>query len=274
MSTFILLGAAGFVAPRHMAAIRSVGGDLVAAVDPCDSVGVLDSYFPKCRFYKNHLDCFENEHADYVVICTPNHLHAIQACQAMQAGMDVIVEKPAAISATHLAELLEVERITGKRANCILNMRLHHDAVLMGAHEPERLPGSQIDIEYHTPRGPWYQQSWKSNHSKSGGLLFNIGIHLLDLALNVFGKCRKSDVAVSQNQAEGVLQLERGTVQFRLSINGRPKSRTFTVNGLEYDFTNGFDDLHTASYQAILNGNGFGLEDARPAIELCEKLSS
>jgi UDP-N-acetyl-2-amino-2-deoxyglucuronate dehydrogenase len=94
------------------------------------------------------------------------------------------------------------------------------------------------------------------------------------LALNVFGKCRKSDVAVSQNQAEGVLQLERGTVQFRLSINGRPKSRTFTVNGLEYDFTNGFDDLHTASYQAILNGNGFGLEDARPAIELCEKLSS
>lgn len=274
--TFILIGAAGYVAQRHMAAIKAIGGDLIAAADPCDSVGILDSYFPKCEFFKHHLDAFEAVRSDYVVICTPNNQHAIQACQAMQAGINVILEKPATITAKHLDELHEIERITGKKVNCILNMRLHHDAILLAAISRELIGRAVVDIDYHTPRGPWYAKSWKSNPDKSGGLLFNIGVHLIDLALLVFGDEPPSVPShwhIDSCQAFGAMHLARADVFVRLSINGQPKQRTFRVNGAEFDFTNGFEDLHAVSYRRIMAGQGYRLDDARPAIELCERIT-
>lgn len=279
---FVLLGAAGYVAPRHMAAIKAVGGELVAAVDPCDSVGVLDRYFPKCFFFKNHLDALDTVKADYAVICTPNNLHAVQAFQALEAGMDVIVEKPAAITTGRVEELIATEKHTGKRVNCILNMRLHHDAQILkamvsqlevarfGAHSIV-LP--DVYIQYHTPRGPWYWESWKADKTKSGGILFNIGIHLIDLAIWVFGKSFSEKAIISKDNALIKLELERTTVFANLSINGKKRQRTFSVGDAEFDFTNGFEDLHVESYRKILAGNGFTLEDARPAIELCERLT-
>lgn len=272
--TFILIGAAGYVAPKHLAAIKEVGGELVAAVDKSDAVGVLDRYFPKCEFYHNQLDIPDSLKSDYAVICLPNNQHAISAYHALDAGMNVILEKPATIGVEKLDELKVVERSNGNRVNCILQMRLHHDAQLMMAHERECSRRAQVEIEYHTPRGPWYAKSWKSDRSKSGGLLFNIGIHLFDLALEVFGGWQNYSVVIDQNEANGELTLDNADVRFHLSINGRPKSRKFLVNGCEYDFTNGFEDLHAESYWRILNGRGFGLDDARPAIDLCERLSA
>jgi UDP-N-acetyl-2-amino-2-deoxyglucuronate dehydrogenase len=276
---FILLGAAGYVAPRHMAAIKAVGGELIAAVDPHDSVGVLDRYFPECRFYRNYLDIPEEltRYADYAVICTPNYLHGVAAWWALDNGMDAIIEKPATISVKKLDELLEIERATGKRINCILQMRLHHDADLLLAFA-DMIQGSPVvDIEYHTPRGPWYAQSWKARKDLSGGILFNIGIHLIDLAILAFGTPVKDFLPpfiVNEHGALGEIRLERADLFVNLSIATEKRVRRFKVGSAEFDFTNGFDELHTESYRRILAGRGFGLEEARAAIELCERLSN
>jgi UDP-N-acetyl-2-amino-2-deoxyglucuronate dehydrogenase len=273
---FMLIGAAGFVAPRHMAAVKAVGGDLVAACDPNDAVGVLDRYFPVCEFFKNDIEMFDAfyEKADYVVICSPNYLHQAQAMRALQAGFDVIVEKPAAISSQGIENMMAVESKTGKRVNCILQMRLHHDAEIMLAHEGNRISNAKVSIDYHTPRGPWYAKSWKSDPDKSGGLVFNIGVHLFDLALTAFGGCNGHKIILDGNRTYGNLSFERAALDFDLSINCRAKSRKFVVDRCEYDFTNGFDDLHVKSYQKILDGSGFGLRETLPAIRLCERLMS
>ena len=274
--TFILLGAAGYVAPKHMAAIKSVDGELIAAVDPHDSVGVLDRYFPKCQFFKNQLDIPEELKADYCVICTPNNQHAVSAFYALEAGMNVILEKPATITAGRIDELQEVEKATGKRVFCILQMRLHPEAVSMKRQQAKDT-WRVVNIDYHTPRGPWYFNSWKANKAKSGGILFNIGIHLFDLAVSVFGNpsgIEKATIEIDEHHARGGLDFPRASVGFDLSINGQKRERIFYVDGEPYDFTNGFDDLHLQSYINILSGNGFTLEDARPAIELCERLTN
>ena len=275
--TFILIGAAGYVAPKHMAAIKSVDGELIAAVDPHDSVGVLDRYFPKCQFFKDHLDAFDKVTADYVVICTPNNTHGVMAWHALEAGMNVILEKPATITAGRVKELQEIEKATGKSVFCILQMRLHPEAVSMKRQQAQNT-WRVVNIEYHTPRGPWYFNSWKANKAKSGGILFNIGIHLFDLAISVFGEPSYSTyemkTEMDDHHATGTLRLNRATIWFDLSINGQKRERIFYVDGEPYDFTNGFDDLHLQSYINILNGNGFTLEDARPAIELCERMSN
>ena len=272
---FILIGAAGFVAPRHMAAIKAVGGELVAACDPHDAVGVLDRYFPRCEFYTSAVEMIImfSQKADYAVVCSPNYLHAEQTLLALEHGMNVIIEKPAAMSAAAVTMMRQKAGEVGKTVNCILQMRLHHDAELMLAHERQRKGLSVVEIDYHTPRGPWYTKAWKSDPGKSGGLVFNIGVHLFDLALLAFGGCRKHKTKIDGNAAEGGLVLEHAEVRFDLSINGREKARKFRVNGIEYDFTNGFDDLHAESYRRILEGKGFTLEDALPAIALCERLS-
>lgn len=276
--TFILIGASGYVAPRHMAAIKAVDGDLIAAVDPHDSVGVLDRYFPKCQFFRDHLDAFEKVKADYAVICTPNNTHGVMAWHAMEAGMNVILEKPATITAGRIDELQEIEKATGKRVFCILQMRLHPEAESM-KHQQSKDTWRVVGIDYHTPRGPWYFESWKANKAKSGGILFNIGIHLFDLAISTFGLPLSSTYdkfinEVSDHDAIGSLELEHAAVSFDLSINGHKRERIFYVDGEPYDFTNGFDDLHLQSYINILSGKGFTLEDARPAIELCERLTN
>ena len=270
---FILIGAAGYVAPRHMAAIAAVGGELVAAVDLRDSVGILDHYAPKCAFYKNWYDV--EERADYVVICTPNNTHAVAAYWALDSGMDVILEKPACIRMKNLRELQEVEKSTGKQVNCILQMRLHPEAVNM--RKDQVLNNWRVvNIDYHTPRGPWYFKSWKADKGKSGGILFNIGVHLFDLAISVFGKPTQEKIEIEKDDhhATGGVNFERAGASFNLSINGKDRERVFHVDGEPYDFTDGFEDLHIASYRRILDGKGFTLEDAAPAIELCERLSN
>lgn len=277
--TFILIGAAGYVAPRHMAAIKAVGGELVAAVDQRDSVGILDHYAPKCAFYKNWYDV--EERADYVVICTPNNTHAVAAYWALDSGMDVILEKPACIRMKRLRELQEVEKSTGKKVNCILQMRLHPSMGQL-ARLAREYDHPTVDILYHTPRGPWYAKSWKSDNGKSGGILFNIGIHLFDLALYVFGLPLNDDksvwkdfaVTVKDDQALGTLRLKWAEVFFNLSTNVDGRARTFTVDGKRVDFTSGFENLHKESYSRILVGDGFTLEDAAPAIELCERMAN
>jgi len=270
---FILIGAAGYVAPRHMAAIKAVGGELIAAVDLRDSVGLLDQYAPKCAFYKNWYDV--EERADFVVICTPNNTHAVAAYWALDSGMDVILEKPACIRMKNLRELQEVEKSTGKQVNCILQMRLHPEAVNM--RKDQVLNNWRVvNIDYHTPRGPWYFKSWKADKGKSGGILFNIGVHLFDLAISVFGKPTQEKIEIEKDDhhATGGVNFERAGASFNLSINGKDRERVFHVDGEPYDFTDGFEDLHIASYRRILDGKGFTLEDAAPAIELCERLSN
>lgn len=276
---FILIGAAGYVAPRHMAAIKAVGGELIAAADPHDSVGVLDRYFPECRFYRNYLDIPEEltRYADYVVICTPNHNHALAAWWALEHEMDAIIEKPATISVKKLDELREIERATGKRVNCILQMRLHHDADLLFAFADMIQGRPVVDIEYQTPRGPWYAESWKADKLKSGGILFNIGVHLIDLAILAFGptiKVMTQPFIVHEGLAFGPIHLEKADLFVNLSIATEKRIRRFKVGQAEFDFTSGFEDLHTESYRRIIEGKGFGLEDARPSIELCERLSN
>jgi UDP-N-acetyl-2-amino-2-deoxyglucuronate dehydrogenase len=271
--TFILIGAAGYVAPRHMEAIRAVGGELVAAVDQRDSVGILDHYAPKCAFYKNWYDV--KERADYVVICTPNNTHAVSAYWALDSGMDVILEKPACIRMKNLRELQDVEKSTGKKVNCILQMRLHPEAITM-RNAQILSTWRVVHIDYHTPRGPWYFKSWKAEKGKSGGILFNIGIHLFDLAISVFGKPTQESIEIEKDDhhAAGGVNFERAGATFNLSINSKKRERVFHVDGEPYDFTNGFEDLHVQSYRRILKGKGFTLEDAAPAIELCERLSN
>lgn len=270
---FVLMGAAGFVAPRHMDAIKRVGGKLVAACDPHDAVGVLDRYFPRCNFYTESVEMLTNERADYAVICTPNGTHAYLASLAMSLGFNVILEKPAAISIDSMQSLQAISATSGKTVNCILQMRLHHDAHLMMGHAEQSSDRHRVQIDYHTPRGPWYQKSWKSDTEKSGGLVFNIGVHLFDMALQAYGKCHGFQAKIDGNLATGFLHLDRADVDFNLSINGMDKQRVFRVGKCEYDFTNGFDDLHVESYRRILDGKGFTLDDALPAIDLCEKLT-
>lgn len=275
--TFILLGAAGYVAPRHMAAIKAVGGKLITAVDPCDSVGVLDQYFPKCKFYNETPGSIYNTGgADYLVVCSPNYLHYEQIEEGLGFGMNVIVEKPAVLTCDNLDKLHQKATAREQNVNCVLNMRLHHDAQLLKAMVDQTSERFTVDVTYHTPRGPWYWQSWKANKQKSGGILFNIGVHLIDLALWVFGKEIKptTPFIIRDDSAIGMLNLERADVYINLSINGKARQRTFRVGYAEFDFTNGFEDLHTESYRQILAGNGFTLEDARPAIELCERLTN
>jgi UDP-N-acetyl-2-amino-2-deoxyglucuronate dehydrogenase len=275
---FLLVGAAGYVAPRHMEAIKAVGGELVAAVDPCDQVGILDRYFPRCDFYRTELPgVIPLTNIDYCVICTPNDTHAHIACWALENGMNVILEKPAALRVEDLDRIRAYAQSRFKTVNCILNLRLHHDAILLRAVSRLLKDRAVVDIEYCTPRGPWYARSWKSQFYRSGGLLFNIGVHLIDLALLAFGPldpfmapkmCARAD----QSWAVGALHLEKADVFIKLSIDRRPKRRTFTVGGAEFDFTNGFEDLHIESYRRIIRGQGFSLEDAKPAIELCERI--
>ena len=272
---FILIGAAGYVAPRHMAAIKAVGGELIAAVDPCDNVGILDQYFPKCFFFKNWMDIPNNMKADYCVICTPNDTHKRIAFLAMEdMGMNVILEKPATLNVEQLEDLQRIEKSTGRKVNCILQMRLHPEAVNMRNAQALKT-WRVVNIDYHTPRGPWYFKSWKADKGKSGGILFNIGVHLFDLAISVFGKPTQEKIEIEKDDhhATGGVNFERAGASFNLSINGKDRERVFHVDGEPYDFTDGFEDLHIASYRRILDGKGFTLEDAAPAIELCERLS-
>lgn len=274
--TFALVGAAGFVAPRHMDAIHAVDGKLVAAVDPHDSVGVLDRYDRDVEFFTEQAR-FERwisrKPPDFLVVCAPNHLHETYIRLGLQAGCNVICEKPLVLNPVNLDRLAKLEQDTGKRVYTVLQLRFAVEQLRKQLWEFYGHAMNVVRVRYSTPRGPWYQRSWKADDEKSGGLVTNIGIHMFDALIYLFGggtgRCVGGPGA--GGQMRGVLHLARAEVDWFLSVDpGVAPERTFKVNAdPPVDLDAGFTAAHTRVYQEILAGHGWGIEDARPAIELC-----
>lgn len=291
MTNYALIGAGGYIAPRHMKAMKETGGRLVAALDPSDSVGILDSYFPDADFFTEferfdrHIDLLrrkgETNRINYAAICSPNYLHDSHMRFALRSGADAICEKPLVLNPWNLDSLAEVERDTGKRINTILQLRVHpaiislRERVLASAKDTRH----EIDLTYVTSRGPWYHRSWKGDVSKSGGIATNIGVHFFDMLHFVFGALQLNKVHLSEaGKAGGYLEYERARVRWFLSLSvddvpsryrekGQRTFRSITVDGDEIEFSDGFADLHSRSYEEILAGRGFGLEENRSAID-------
>jgi UDP-N-acetyl-2-amino-2-deoxyglucuronate dehydrogenase len=294
MKRFALIGAAGYIAPRHMKAIQDTGNVLVAAYDPYDGVGVLDNYFPEAHFFTEferfdrHIEKLrqEGQQVDFMVICSPNHLHDSHIRFALKSGCQVICEKPIVLNPWNLDSLLKVEAETKNRVFSILQLRLHPQIIAL----KKKIDASDIDqiftvdLKYITARGQWYHHSWKGNESKSGGIATNIGIHFFDMLIWIFGEVTASTVhALTSDKASGELQLTKAQVKWNLSIdssdlpkelqtNGKKVYRSIRINDEEFEFSEGFEDLHSTSYREILVGNGFGLLDAKKSIELVHQI--
>lgn len=289
MKNFALIGAAGYVAPKHMKAIKDTENKLIASTDPKDSVGIIDSYFPNCDFFieferfDRHADKLRRKKTpiDYVSICSPNYLHDAHVRFGLRSGADVICEKPLVLNPWNIDGLQEIENETGRKVNNILQLRLHQSLIDLKA-KVEKGPKDKIydiDLTYITSRGNWYFISWKGNKQKSGGIATNIGIHFYDMLIWIFGKVKKNIVHIlKHDKAAGYLELERGRVRWFLSVDdndlpndikksGQRTYRSITVEREEIEFSGGFADLHTKSYQEILEGRGFEMEKVRPSIE-------
>jgi UDP-N-acetyl-2-amino-2-deoxyglucuronate dehydrogenase len=294
MKRFALIGAAGYIAPRHMKAIRETGNDLVAVMDRCDSVGIIDSYFPEASFFTEferfdrHVDKLRlklEKKIDYVSITSPNYLHDAHIRWALRSGADAICEKPLVLNPWNIDALEEVERRHNGRVYNILQLRLHPSIVALKervGRELEENPGKiyDIDLTYLTSRGKWYFVSWKGDAAKSGGIASNIGVHFYDMLSWIFGEVEENIVHLKTPYANaGYLKLKNARVRWFLSViydyipdeikaTGQRTYRSITVDGEEIEFSGGFTDLHTRSYEEILKGNGFGLQEARPSIEI------
>lgn len=290
MKNFALIGAAGYIAPRHMQAIKTTGNDLVAMLDPSDSVGIIDSHFPNADFFTEferfdrHIDKMRrsnhNRQIDYVSICSPNYLHDSHMRFALRSDADAICEKPLVLNTWNIDGLQDIEHDTGHRVNTILQLRLHpsiialREKVRLGQHNTKY----DVDLTYITSRGHWYLRSWKGNDKKSGGIATNIGVHFFDMLHFVFGALQKNIVHCRlDTKAAGYLEYEHARVRWFLSVDvnnmperqreaGQRTYRSIRINGEEIEFSNGFTDLHTRSYEEILAGRGYGLEDNRTAI--------
>jgi UDP-N-acetyl-2-amino-2-deoxyglucuronate dehydrogenase len=294
MFNFALIGAAGFIAPRHLKAIKETGNNLVAALDRHDNVGILDSYFPHADFFTEferfdrHLDKLKRQgnKVDYVSICSPNYLHDSHIRYALRLGATAICEKPLVLNPWNLDALEEIENETGNKVCTILQLRLHPSIIALKERIEKSPPAKifDIDLNYITSRGNWYFSSWKGDQSKSGGVATNIGIHFFDMLLWIFGSVKKSEVkGLSFDTASGYLELERARVNWMLSINethlpasaklkGMRTHRSMQLEGEEIEFSDGFTDLHTKSYQHIFSHGGFGLAEARPSIQLTHEI--
>lgn len=291
---FGLIGAGGYIAPRHMKAIKETGNNLVAALDRYDGVGIMDSYFPEASFFTEperfdrHLDKLrrkgEGYKIDYISICSPNYLHDAHMRLALRSDAHAICEKPLVLNPWNLDALSELESETGKRIYTILQLRLH-PAIIALREKIKNGPADKVydvKLNYITSRGKWYHISWKGDLSRSGGIATNIGIHFFDMLTWIFGDVTQNEVRVHENDhAAGFLKLEKANVDWHLSINathlpeqainaGKRTYRSITVDGEEVEFSEGFTDLHTRSYEQILAGNGFGLEDARRSIIIAQ----
>ena len=294
MKKFALIGAAGYIAPRHLRAIKDTGHELVAAMDVNDSVGIMDSHFPNAEFFTEFEDfsAFVDDQAilgnklDYISICTPNYLHIAHIKYALKNGIDVICEKPLVLESKHLDELKAYEEKYGARVNSILQLRLHPSIIAL-KEKVDAAPAGHVfdvDLTYMTSRGKWYMKSWKGFDQKSGGVATNIGVHFYDMLHFVFGKLLANEVHYRDDKtASGYLQYERARVRWFLSIdaNNLPENavagekltyRSITIGDEELEFSGGFTDLHTQSYQNILSDHGFGVEENRAAIETVEKI--
>lgn len=277
---FVLIGAAGFVAPRHMAAIKAVGGDLIAALDPHDSVGVLDSYFPNCRYFSEFerfdrfCELFRHRHGriDFVSICSPNYLHDAHCRFALRIGADAICEKPLVLHARNINQLAQLEQETGRNILNVLQVREHPE--IKSRMELFKNGRHEVEIEYITPRGKWYAHSWKGDERKSGGIGTNIGIHLFDAVTFLFGQVVGASLDHAQDDLLiGSVALERADVRFVLSISATEKPRrVFEIDGDQIDLGGKFGELHTVTYERIVSGHGWKLDTARPAVELAEMI--
>lgn len=296
MKDFGLIGAAGFIAPRHLRAIKETGNRLVAALDKFDSVGIMDSYFPDASFFveferfDRHLEKLARtgKAIDYLSICSPNYLHDSHMRFGLRHGATVICEKPLVLNPWNVEALDQIQKETGKEVFNILQLRLHPDIIALKEKVQNADPSKvfDFDLAYITSRGNWYYTSWKGDVNKSGGIATNIGIHFFDMLIWIFGAVKENIVHVhTHDRAAGFLQLERARVRWFLSINedtlpenvkakGQRTYRSITLEGNEIEFSEGFTDLHTKSYQAILDGKGFNLVESLPSIELAHAIRS
>jgi UDP-N-acetyl-2-amino-2-deoxyglucuronate dehydrogenase len=288
---FTLIGAAGYIAPRHMKAIKDTGNTLIAAFDPNDSVGIIDSYFPEANFFTEferfdrHIDKLsrsQEKHAvDYVSICSPNYLHDSHIRFALRNNADAICEKPIVLNHWNIDALQAIEKDTGKKVHTVLQLRLHPAIIALKKEVEESSTDKKFDIDltYITSRGKWYFTSWKGDEKKSGGVATNIGVHFYDMLHFVFGKVLDNKLHYrDEYKAAGFIEYEKARVRWFLSVDantipeellaqGKRTYRSLTMNGREIEFSDGFTDLHTRIYEDILNGGGFGLEENRVAIE-------
>ena len=296
MKNFALIGAAGYIAPRHMRAIKDTGNHLAVAYDINDSVGIIDSISPQSEFFTEferfyeHAQCLRRNPAealDYVSICSPNHLHHPHMAAGLRLGADVICEKPLVPTAAVLDELQRLEKETGKRVFNILQLR-HHDAILKLREKVALAPANKkfdVELTYITSRGKWYMESWKGDPRKSFGIATNIGVHFYDMLHFIFGKLQRNVVHFTGDaKAAGYLEYERARVRWFLSIDAndlpdevKGKKTTFRnidISGEQLEFSEGFTDLHTTSYKEILAGRGYGLDEARHCIETVDVIRS
>ena len=295
MKNFALIGASGYIAPRHLKAIKDTNNNLIAALDRFDSVGIIDSYFPHADFFveperfDRHLEKLKynnNINLDYVSICTPNYLHDSHIRMALRRGADAICEKPLVLNPWNIEALQKMEKETGQRVWNILQLRLHQSIIDLKA-KVDSAPKDKVfdvDLTYLTSRGNWYYTSWKGDKSKSGGIATNIGVHFYDMLSWIFGEVKENIVHVhTHDRASGYLEFNRARVRWFLSINedmlpddikakGQRTYRSIMIEGEELEFSGGFTDLHTKVYKDIIAGNGYGLEDARQAIEIVHKI--
>ena len=293
---FALIGAAGYIAPRHMKAIKDSGNSLVAALDPYDCVGIMDSYFPDADFFTEperfdrHLDKLrrknEGKQVQYVSICSPNYLHDAHIRLALRNNCHAICEKPIVLNPWNVDALQEIEKESGRKIYTILQLR-HHPSIIELKKMVDEGPKGKIynvDLTYITSRGKWYFISWKGAPEKSGGVAANIGVHFFDMLGWIFGKV--VDLHVNESKPEkvsGYLELEKARVKWKLSLDvndiplpilqkGQRTYRSITIEGKEIEFSGGFTDLHTIAYQNIMQGKGFGLEDARHSIDIVHRI--
>ena len=286
---FGLIGAAGYIAPRHMKAIKDTGNNLICALDKNDSVGILDSYFPNTDFFieyerfDRHVDKLKrtNKKIDYLSICSPNYLHDSHIRFALKNECDAICEKPLVLNPWNIDALKEVENETGKKIYNILQLRLHPSIIELKK-KIENGPKDKIyniDLTYITSRGHWYFTSWKADDHKSGGIATNIGVHFFDMLSYVFGTIKTNIVHIYEpKRASGYIEMEQAKVRWYLSVDyeaipdeikekGQRTFRSISIEGEEFEFSGGFTDLHTKVYKDILSGKGFGIEETRASIE-------
>ena len=294
MKNFALIGAGGYIAPRHMKAIKDTGNNLIAALDKNDSVGILDSYFPEADFFTEferfdrHLEKQKRQgkKIDYVSVCSPNYLHDAHIRFGLRIGADVICEKPIVLNPWNIDALEEIEKETGKQVFTILQLRLH-PAIIALKQKIDAAPAGEkhkVDLQYITSRGHWYHASWKGDISKSGGIATNIGVHFFDMLMWIFGNVLEMTVSEHNNvTAAGSLVLEKAKVNWMLSIDantlpeeiikaGKRTFRALTINNEAFEFSEGFTELHTQSYANIIEGKGLPMSETKRAIDLVHKI--
>ncbi len=292
---FAVIGVGGYVAPRHLKAIKDTGNNIIAAVDPSDSVGIIDSFSDNVSFFveferfDRHIEKMRrlgpDKRVNYVSICSPNYLHDAHVRFALRVNADAICEKPMVLNPWNIDALSELEQESGRKVYTVLQLRVHPKLIALREKlmkEPDKI--HDVELSYMTSRGRWYLVSWKGQIERSGGIATNIGIHFFDLLIWFFGSVKHSEVHVAeQTKSGGYIELERARVKWNLSIDrndlpeaavkeGKPTYRSITIDGNEVEFSGGFTDLHTVVYKDILDGGGFGLEDARPSITLAHSI--